>query len=150
MNAMKHLSRIVALLFALCAALLAGCERTPDEVVIRETIDAMVAAVERREPKPVLEKLAQDFRGPEDIDARQVRQILAAQFFRNPNIRVVLAGMKIEVLGIDATARFKAFVTGGEQLLPQRADYYDVTLEWRKRDGDWQIVRALWEPAFNS
>lgn len=149
MKTMRRPSRTVPLLFALLAVVLAGCERAPDDVRIREAIDDMAAAVERREPKSVLENLAQEFRGPEDIDSRQLRQIMAAQFLRNPNIRVVLAGIRIEVLGIDATSRFKAFVTGGEQWLPQRADYYEVTLEWRKRNGDWQVVRALWEPAFN-
>ena len=136
-----------ATLLILAAVLLVSCSRTPDETLIRQAIDSMVQAVEHRQPGPVLDRLAAGFKGPEEMGVRQVRAYLAAQYFRNPKIHILLTGLRIEVLGNEADVSFHAAVAGGAGLLPDRAQYYSVTTRWRKIDGDWRVVRAEWEPA---
>jgi hypothetical protein len=136
-----------AILLTLAALLLVSCSRTPDETLIRQAIDTMVTAVEHRQSGPVLDRLAPGFRGAEDMNARQVRAYLAAQYFRNPKIHILLTGLRIDVLGNEADVRFHAAVAGGAGFVPQRAQYYAVTTRWRKIDGEWQVVRADWEPA---
>ena len=127
--------------------LLAACSKTPDEEQIRNAIGEIESAVQNRQTGPVLEYLADGFRGPHDMDTRQVRQLMAAHYLRNRNINVVLAGMQIEITGINAHVSFNAAVTGGAGMLPERLQYYDVDTQWRKLDGDWQIIRADWAPA---
>lgn len=127
--------------------LLVACSKTPDEQLIRSAIDDMESAVQQRQIKPVLKHLAQDFIGPEGMTVRQVRQLMAAHYFRNKNINVVLAGMRIQILGNDASVIFNAAITGGAGMLPERLQYYDVKTTWRKLGGDWRIIRADWAPA---
>jgi ketosteroid isomerase-like protein len=126
---------------------LAACSKTPDEQLIRNAIDEMEAAVQQRQTKPVLKHLARDFVGPEGMTVRQVRRLMAAHYFRNKNINVVLAGMRVQIMGNDASVMFNAAVTGGAGMLPERLQYYDVKTIWRKLDGDWRIIRADWAPA---
>ncbi len=127
--------------------LVAACSKTPDEQLIRGAIDEIESAVQKRETKPVLRHLDKNFVGPEGMNVRQVRQLMAAHYFRNKNINVVLAGMRIQITGGDASVVFNAAVTGGAGMLPERIQYYDVETSWRKLDGDWRIVRADWSPA---
>lgn len=126
--------------------LLAGCSKTPDEQQIRNAIDEIESAVQNRQTGPVLEHLADNFRGPHDMDTRQVRQLMAVHYLRNQNINVVLAGMQVEISGINARVSFNAAVTGGAGMLPERLRYYDIDTQWRKLDGDWLIIRADWAP----
>lgn len=138
---------IVSVLFLLIALWLTGCSKTPDEQLIREAIDEIETAVQDRQTQPVIQRLAEGFRGPQDMNVRQVRQLMAAHYFRNRNINVVLAGMRIQINGIDASVNFNAVVTGGVGTLPDQLQYYDVETVWRKIDGDWRIIRADWSPA---
>ncbi|MCG6975384.1 MAG: hypothetical protein LJE56_03120 [Acidiferrobacterales bacterium] len=134
----------ISLFAAIC---LAGCSKTPDEQLIRNAIDEIETAVQNRQTQPVLKHLAEGFRGPQDMNVRQVRQLMAAHYFRNRNINVVLAGMRIQINGIDASVNFNAVVTGGAGTLPDQLQYYDVETVWRKMDDDWRIIRADWSPA---
>ena len=129
------------------ALLQAACSKTPDEQQIREALSEMESAVQNRQTQPVLKHLSSDFRGPHDMTVRQVRQLMAAHYFRNQNINVVLAGLRIEINGINATVRFNAAITGGAGMLPERLQYYDIDTRWRKLDGDWRVIRADWVPA---
>jgi hypothetical protein len=138
---------IVSVFFLLIALWLTGCSKTPDEQLIREAIDEIETAVQDRQTQPVIKRLAEGFRGPQDMNVRQVRQLMAAHYFRNRNINVVLAGMRIQINGIDASVNFNAVVTGGVGTLPDQLQYYDVETVWRKIDGDWRINRADWSPA---
>ena len=138
---------IVSVFFLLSALWLTGCSKTPDEQLIREAIDQIETAVQNRQTQPVLKRLAEGFRGPQDMNVRQVRQLMAAHYIRNRNINVVLAGMRIQINGIDASVNFNAVVTGGVGTLPDQLQYYDVETVWRKIDGDWRIIRADWSPA---
>jgi ketosteroid isomerase-like protein len=137
--------RIPLLLLILLS--LVACHRTPDEAQIRHAIDDMAQAVKRHDSGPVLDRLAPGFHGPEDMDVRQVRALLLAQYFRNPKIHVIVTGLRIHVVGDEADVVFHAAVAGGTGLLPQRGQYYAVTTRWRKIDGDWRVLRATWEAA---
>jgi len=128
------------------ALLLTACSKPPDEQQIRDNLDQVVKAVKDRKPKAVVEHLADDFLGQEQMTAEQVRQFMIAQFFRNQNINLVVTGLKITVEGDTARVDFRAVVTGGMNWLPERVDYYQINSNWVKRDGDWLIHRASWKP----
>ncbi len=135
------------LILLLTVLLLTACSHKPDETLIRQSIDEMVQAVEQHHSGPVLDHLAPAFRGPEDMDTRRVRAFLAAQYFRNPKIHVILTGLHVRLDGDEADVVFHAAVAGGVGIVPERAQYYVVTTRWRKIDGDWRVLRAQWEPA---
>lgn len=134
-----------ALLLFLTLALVA-CDKTPDEERIRNALGEIETAVQKRETKPVLRHLSKDFSGPEGMKVRQIRQLMAAHYFRNKNIQIVIAGLRITITGNDADVLFNAAATGGTGMLPQRLQYYDVETTWRKIDGDWLITHADWTP----
>jgi len=128
------------------ALLLSACSKPPDEQQIRDNLDQVVKAVKDRKPKAVVEHLADDFLGQEQMTTEQVRQFMIAQFFRNQNINLVVTGLKISVEGETARVDFRAVLTGGMNWLPERVDYYQINSSWVKRDGDWLIHRANWKP----
>jgi hypothetical protein len=75
---------------------------------------------------------------------------MAAHYFRNKNIQVVIAGLSIKVTGINADVHFNAATTGGVGMLPDRLQYYDIETAWQKIDGDWRIISADWVPVLDT
>jgi len=129
---------------------LVSCEKIPDEEKIRDALSEIETAVENRQTRPVLKHLSENFTGPEGMTVRQIRQLMAANYFRNKNIRVVIAGLSIKITGIYADVRFNAATAGGTGLLPERLQYYDVETTWQKIDDDWRIVSAGWMPVLGA
>jgi hypothetical protein len=139
--------RALALLLAACT-LLPGCDSTPAEQRLRETIDAMELAVVERRPGDFMESVAADFVGNGNIDRAAVHNLLRAQLLRNAEIGVTRGPLEIELQGERASVRFKLVATGGSGgLLPERAQGYDFKTGWREEDGDWRLFLAEWKPA---
>jgi len=53
--------------------LLTACTRTSDEDLIKQNLDQAIEAVKARQPKKVVEHLAQDFVGQEQMNAEGLR-----------------------------------------------------------------------------
>jgi hypothetical protein len=131
-----------------------GCSRTTDEAAIRAALDDMMAAVEAKQPKRLIEYVAPTFQGPDALDRDGVRGIMAYQFVRNGNIKVFLTAVRITVNGQGATTRFNATLAGATNigsggLMPERLQHYEVELEWWKDKQQWSVVRANWQPVFS-
>jgi hypothetical protein len=126
--------------------LFTACTKTPDETLIRQSLDQMVASVEQRLPKKVVEHLTDDFLAQDQMGVEEVRRFMIAQFFRNQQIHIVVTGVKIEIQGSRALVQFRAAVSGGTNWLPERLEYYELTTQWQKTGGDWKMQNAIWKP----
>jgi len=146
MNKLHRLKQFGYLLAgALLILLAAGCERTDDETALRMAVDAMQAAIEARKADTFMQHIADDYQDAQGGDVKTLRRLLLFHFLRNRNISVYITGKKLELLGNLAEVSFNATLTGGENLMPERARIYTVKTRWRKQGGQWIIYHAAWE-----
>lgn len=125
-----------------------GCGPTePDETRIRNAIEAMALALEEGEPKPFLERVAEDFAGDDgQWDRQRVRQYVMGQTIgarERPDID--LGSIEVELLGERARATVEVRISDAGRWLPQRGAHYRFETGWREDDGQWHIIRADWE-----
>ena len=143
--------RLTTFLIIFVALFATACTRTSDEDLIKQALDQAIEAVKARQPKKVVEHLAQDFVGQEQMRTEDVRRFMIAQFFRNQKINIVTTGLNITIDNAQqAHASFRVVVTGGMDWIPDRLDYYQVETDWVKQDGDWLIRAAKWKPVLAS
>lgn len=136
---------IAALLVVL--VVLAGCSKPADEARLRDTIAAMQAAAEARQPGEVVSSVSEDFSGSHDLDRERLRRLLQVQMLRSRSVGVTLGPLDVEIDGEHATVRFVALTTGGTgSWLPDRARGYRVVSRWRVEDGQWRVFEANWQP----
>lgn len=126
----------------------AGCQRPPDETLIRETLAAMSRSLEAKDAGEFLEPVADDYHDRDGRDRRGLRQLLAAYFLRHQEIGVFITDIGVEFRdGGTALARLHARVSGAEGMLTDRhGGLYRVQTHWRKKGDDWQLIYAEWEP----
>ena len=137
----------------LCAAAVlalaaAGCSRSDPERELRATIGAMSSAIEQRQPAAFLDSLADDFtREAAAFDKTEARRLLAGVMLRNARITLTTVVQDVRIVGDRAEVRMRVLATGGEGLLPERGQAWDVETAWRRTGGKWQLYNADWRAA---
>jgi ketosteroid isomerase-like protein len=129
----------------LMSLLAGGCERADDETALRMAVETMQAALESRKADTFLEHVADDYSDSNGGDIRALRKLLLFHFLKNKTIHVFITAQQYELQGNLAVITFNATLTGGENLIPERARIYTVRTRWRKQGGRWKIYRAAWE-----
>jgi hypothetical protein len=125
------------LLVLILATTMAACaERSSDEQQVRELIAAMADAAKSRDASDVLEHVADDYASDEGTDKRDLGNFLRGYFLANPtlDVQVDVESLEVPVAGL-VQARL------GVSVLPAN-DQTTVDVEFRRRDGEWQVVRA--------
>lgn len=127
-----------------------GCRKS-EEARIRALLDDAVAGAEAANPKKTLERVADDFRADNGADRDAVRGVLAREMLQGNRITVIRRDQDVTVEGDAAKVSFDAALLRGDRaklkgLVPQRMGTWRFALELEKRDGDWWIVAASYQP----
>ena len=130
------------LLIVVLQLLLSGCQDAPPEDAIRTALAELEEAVEAGNTSTILDRLSDSaviHRG-QTMSRKDLQRTLVGLFFRYPKRQLTLAGIRIELgpNGKTARARFTALVWGGRNVLPEKADSYQVDSHWVLKD-DWKI-----------
>jgi ketosteroid isomerase-like protein len=140
---MRALRRAVVLLVS--SALLVGCARSDPERELRETIGAMAAAIEKRDPGGFLDALADDFtRESGAFGKHEARRVLAGVLPRHEKITVTAVVTAVRIEGERAHAKVRVVATGGAGLLPERGQTWEFDSAWRREGGRWRVFNAEW------
>ncbi len=77
----------------------------------------------------------------------EFRAFLVLQWNQNQRLYAQVFTINVQDLGSGrASAQFKALITGGRGLIPERGQLYSITTTWIESDGDWLLSQADWEP----
>ena len=145
---------LVARWFA-ALALLGGvyafaCRKAGDPV--RETLDRIVDAANKRDAGAVVAQLAASYRDAQDQGPADVAAVLRRYFAAYEILNVRVTGLEIERAPEAARARFHAELSGQpaklgglDSLLPS-ASRYDFDVHLATEDGRWKVAWAAWQP----
>ncbi len=138
-----HLPRIyifLVLVFVLCA-----CAKTPNEQLLRETIDAMQAAGEARDGSAFMAFVSDDFSGQNaSMDRRALAAYMLGIRMRTENIGVTRTKTTITMQGERAKVELALLVTDGGKILPAQGQFVSAQTQWRFSGGAWQLASANW------
>jgi outer membrane lipopolysaccharide assembly protein LptE/RlpB len=145
------MSRALAGLLALVLALtLAACSKELSlEQQVTATLRNMEAHIEAGERREFMENIAEDFHGQGgELDRDQLSAMLLYQLHRHKRVNAQLFPVEVLPAGVDeAQATFRVLLTGGEGLLPDTGQLYQVTSFWQLQDGEWRMRSAQWQVA---
>ena len=135
-----------ALLFALFVG---SCDKplTTEQIIIGK-IRNIEAQIEEGERRRFLDNIAEDFRGRNGrMNRQQLHAFVVLQLTRYKELNARLFPINVQTIGdAEASATFKALITGGSGLIPDNGQLYEFTTHWRKDDEEWMVVAADWEP----
>jgi hypothetical protein len=124
---------------------LAGCRHPPDEVLIRQGIEAASKAAEHAEASALGDVLSEDFDGNAGaLERHDLLQLLRAAAFRGETIHALTGPVEVEQRGERYVARFTVTLTSGGRLLPAQIGVYQVETAWRRDGQQWRCYSASW------
>ena len=67
-------------------------------------------------------------------------------FLRFRQIGLLAGPLTVEMSAGRARVAFNAVLSGGQGLLPDQAQAYQVDSSWRLDGGDWRMIALQWQP----
>lgn len=133
----------------------AACSRdaSSPEAEIRALVAQAQTAAEARDVQSLRALLADDYADPQGHDRKALENLLRLHVLRNQSIHLFTRIGDIAFPQPDhATVRVAAAMAGrpvasADELVGITADLYRFDLELVRRDGEWQVQRAAWNPA---
>ncbi|HTC28842.1 hypothetical protein [Dyella sp.] len=141
---MKPTTRIAVLLLGVVIGLLVY-RRTPDEKLIRQSIDAAIQATEQADASALSALLTDDFDGNSGAMTQQdVANPLRLARLRGETLHAVLGPVDVEKRGERYVADFTVTLTSGGKVFPAQLGVYKVEAAWRKDGREWRCYEATW------
>ena len=141
---MKLTTRIAVLLLGVVIGLLVY-RRTPDEKLIRQSIDAAIQATEQADASALSALLTDDFDGNSGAMTQQdVANPLRLARLRGETLHAVLGPVDVEKRGERYVANFTVTLTSGGKVFPAQLGVYKVEAAWRKDGREWRCYEATW------
>jgi hypothetical protein len=138
--------KLVLLVFlAVLATGLAACRRAPDEVRIRQSIEAARTAAAAVDAGALTEVLSEDFDGNAGAMSRKdLGNLLRLARFRGETVHAVLGPIELEPRGDRYVARFTVTLGSGGKLFPAELGMFKVETGWRREGREWRCFTASW------
>ena len=142
---LNRMYRWVCLLAVLSAGI-AGCDRTPDEALIRRAIDKAAQGVQQVDASAVTGQLTDDFDGNGgEMSRKVIGNLLRVASFRGETLHAVLGPVDVQPRGDRYVADFTVTLTSGGKLFPSQLGVYDIETAWKRDGHDWRCYQATWK-----
>ena len=141
--------RISGVLLAMLLLPSCGDEPTVEQQIIG-VITEMEQLAEAGKRGAFMDKVAGDFSGQLGVLTRdEFRRFMIMQWNQNLKLHAQLFPIRVRKLGPGmAAADFRALITGGRGLIPERGQLYQIETTWMADGDDWLLVSANWDPVY--
>jgi outer membrane biogenesis lipoprotein LolB len=142
----KRSSRHVALLMIVILCVLTGCTKTAPEQALRQTVAQMQQAASEKDVSGLMKSVAEDFNGSQGMDQKQFRQYVSLLWLQHQQIGIQMGPLDVKLTSDDrATVNFTVVLSGGDGLIPNQGQIYQVQTGWRLEGSDWRLISADWK-----
>lgn len=142
------LSRRFALLLLLLPVWLAGCGKADPQAALEAAVQKLQDNLEARKTSDAMDQLHTNFKAGEGMDREWARRTMTLMFFRYTNIKIIAVTRSSRIDSGSTQVghtEAKVLVTGAQGLIPERAEPYDIRLQWRLEGSDWKLIELHWE-----
>lgn len=123
-----------------------GCGHEDAEMALRRQVQAGIEALAERDHGAFMSVVADDFAGPQGLDRSGASQMARLYFLRFRQIRLIAGPLNVDMADRRARVAFSVALAGGQGLLPDQAQAYQIDSAWRRDDDDWRMIALEWRP----
>ncbi len=129
----------------LAGIFISGCnEEKTDEEMILAQIEVLQTAIEEHDRGDFMAVIDEQYNDQMNNNRSALQRLLMIYFYRFKDISVYISGTQITIRSIRADAHSQVVVTGGKNLIPERARHAQVHSCWKKVSGEWLLSCLEW------
>ena len=137
------------LLTVLLIAAFSAC--SPPLTVSQQVIAAireMETQIENGERRPFISHVAEDFSGQNgQLNRQELQRLVIYQLNRHQRLHAQLFPINVtKTSEEEASATFRALITGGPGWIPDQGQLYDFETTWRDEGGEWELTAPTGKP----
>jgi len=106
----------------------------------------MEQAAAKKDAGEFFDFFAEDFSGTDGLDRESFRRYVQLIWLQNKDIGIQTGPLDVKIMQDRATVSFTLALSGGQGLLPDRGQIYQVQTGWRQEGDEWQLISASWKP----
>ena len=114
---------------------------------MRDTIGQMQQAAIDKDAGALFQHFADDFSGSDALDRENFRRYVQLVWLQHKDIGVNMGPLDVKMMEDRATVNFTVALSGGQGLIPDEGQIYQVQTGWRLEGNDWKLISATWKPA---
>lgn len=144
---MKFRSFLVIGLLMLSLALTA-CGRDDPKTALEAAVQKLQKNLEAKDTSAVMKQIDPSFQAQAEFDGEWARKTMTLMFLRYANVNVIAVSQTSSVNPASSkpgVTEAKVLVTGAQGLIPERAEPFDVCLDWRLVSGEWKLAAIRWD-----
>ena len=142
----KRAKRLFAsLLLMLCLGLMA-CSKPAPEQALRDSIQQLEQSAIAKDGGVFFKYFAEDFSGSDGLDRDSFRRYVQLIWLQHKDIGVQMGPLDVKLIEDRATVNFTVALSGGQGLIPDQGQIYQVQTGWRLEGDEWQLISATWKP----
>lgn len=127
---------------------LAGCGKTDPKTALDAAVQQLQDNLEAKKTGDVMDQLHASFQAGEGMDRDWAKRTMTLMFMRYANIKILAVSRNSRIDSGSSQVghtEAKVVVTGAQGLIPERAEPYAVTLQWRLDGSTWKLSELRWE-----
>ena len=142
----KRANRLFASLLLIPCLGLMSCSKPAPEQALRDSIQQLEQAAIAKDGSAFFEYFAEDFSGSDGLDRDNFRRYVQLIWLQHKDVGVQMGPLDVKLLEDRATVDFTAALSGGQGLIPDQGQIYQVQTGWRLEGDEWRLISATWKP----
>lgn len=127
---------------------LTACGRADPQTALEAAVQKLQKNLEAKDTPAVMQQLDLSFQAQAEFDSEWARKTMTLMFLRYANVKVIAVSQTSSVNPASqkpGVTEAKVLVTGAQGLIPERAEPFDVRLDWKLVSGEWKLATIRWE-----
>lgn len=133
--------------FLLACIWLTGCSKPAPEQALRDSIQQLEQAAIKKDGEAFFDYFAEDFVGSDGLDRENFKRYVQVIWLRHTDVGVQMGPLDVKLMDDRATVNFTVALSGGQGLIPDQGQIYQVKTGWRLEGEEWRLISATWKPA---
>lgn len=133
-------------MFLLVSLGVTGCSKPAPEQGLRDSVQQMEQAAIKKDTSAFFEFFAEDFSGSDGLDRDNFHRYIQLIWLQHKDIGVQTGPLDVKLMEDRASVDFTVALTGGQGLIPDQGQVYQVQTGWRLDGDDWKLISATWKP----